>query len=502
MKNKVYIFDRTLEWIKNNTINNSGITVTTKRRYIYPEVTGYYIPTLLLWGEKELALSYAKYLCSIQREDGSWYDSMGEAAYIFDSAQILKGLISIRNYFPEVDPYIIRGCNWIVGCMTNEGRLITPNTDAWGNDGSFCSELVHTYCLSPLVDASKLFDNIKYWDAAIKIKKYYIKNYYDKILNFSLLSHFYAYVMEGLLDMGEEALVRKAMNNIERYQYRNGGIKALNNVNWLCSTGMFQLALVWYKLGELEKGNIIFNCACSLQNKSGGWYGGYSYPVITNLIPHKKFRPFYFADEEISWANKYFLDSLSLKLKLEFERYAPIFCEDIDRQDGRYQLVRKYASKKGVYKICDAGCGKGRYIKNLLHDFPNKEYYCIDVSEKVMKNICDIKEKKVASLTNIPYKDDMFDLVYVCEALEHVVAFENALKELFRIVKAGGTLIIIDKPIEKQGILKTLEWEKWIDSEKVKNFIQSENADVEIISSVAYENKNDGLFNAWIINKH
>ena len=67
MKNKVYIFDRTLEWIKNNTIDNSGITVTTKRRYIYPEVTGYYIPTLLLWGEKELALSYAKYLCSIQR---------------------------------------------------------------------------------------------------------------------------------------------------------------------------------------------------------------------------------------------------------------------------------------------------------------------------------------------------------------------------------------------------------------------------------------------------
>lgn len=41
-------------------------------------------------------------------------------------------------------------------------------------------------------------------------------------------------------------------------------------MNWVCSTGLFQLALVWFRLGELERGNKAFSHACKLQNASGG----------------------------------------------------------------------------------------------------------------------------------------------------------------------------------------------------------------------------------------
>ena len=397
--NRVNSFNKALLWIKENTINNNGITVTSKEKLIYPEVTGYYIPSLLQWGEKDLANSYATYLCSIQKEDGSWFDSYDNAPYVFDSAQILKGLIAIRRLMPEVDEHIIRGCDWILSNMQSDGRLTTPSKDAWGNNEDFCSELIHIYCLSPIKEAGVLFDKPEYINAVSKILDYYKREKMDRIENFSLLSHFYAYVMEGLYDLGEVELCRESMMRLEKYRNRRGGIPGLNDVPWVCSTGMFQLAIVWYKLGELEKGNSLFYYALSLQNESGGWYGSYpAHGVFARFYRGRK-KPYYFPDAEISWAVKYFLDALALKEKLEFEKQATTFLDNIDENDGRYVLIKKLIQEDenqsgGHLEICDVGCGKGRYLKRLVLDCPDNIYYASDISEKVMAYISCAKEKR------------------------------------------------------------------------------------------------------------
>ena len=121
--NRVKSFNKAISWIFDNTLNGNGMAVSSKEQVIYPEVTGYYIPTLLQWGERELAVSYAKYLCSIQKPDGSWYDAYDNAPYVFDSAQILKGLIAIRDIMPEADDHIIRGCDWIISNMPLPVRM-------------------------------------------------------------------------------------------------------------------------------------------------------------------------------------------------------------------------------------------------------------------------------------------------------------------------------------------------------------------------------------------
>lgn len=335
-------FNKAMSWIRKHTVDNNGIALTSKRHILYPEVTGYYIPTLLQWGERELAISYAKYLCSIQKEDGSWYDSENKAPYVFDSAQILKGLVAIRSIFPEVDLHIIKGCDWILSNMQSDGRLTTPSKDAWGNDENFCSELIHVYCLTPIRDAGKIFDKPEYLKAVDKILAYYKANYIDKIKNFSLLSHFYAYVMEGLFDLGEIDLCRESMERLEKYRNSKGAIPGFNDVPWICSTGLFQLAVVWYKLGELEKGNSLFYYALKLQNESGGWYGSYPAPGLWAKFYRGRKRPYYFADDEISWAVKYFLDALALKEKLEFEKQSPTFLDDIDEKDGALSSCQKH----------------------------------------------------------------------------------------------------------------------------------------------------------------
>ena len=153
-------------------------------------------------------------------------------------------------------------------------------------------------------------------------------------------------------------------------------------------------------------------------------------------------------------------------------------------------------------KVCDVGCGKGRYLKKLLLDEPQNEYYATDISVNVSKDIRNVKDLRIGSLTNIPYATNFFDFVYVCEAYEHAINIRSAFKELYRITKPGGKFVIIDKPIEKQGKMKLTEWEQWINDCDIKSYTDECGGNLEIIPSVPYEGgKMDGLFRAWIINK-
>lgn len=302
------IYNKAISWIKRNTIEGQGIRNNSDINRAYPEVTGYYIPTLLNWEYRDLAIQYAKWLCDIQKDDGSWYDTDDKEAYVFDSAQILKGLIAIRDICPEVNDNIIRGCDWLVIHIDAEGRFHAVN-DSCFEGGNKCSELIHIYALEPLVKAGQIYSNDKYTLSAKKSIKYYVVNKLDSIMDFNLVSHFYAYVMEGLVDVGEIEIAKSAMNKIALLQREDGSVPGYRDVDWVCSTGLFQLAIVWFKLGEYKRGNKAFDYACRLQNETGGWFGSYL------SARNKKEKCTYFPLVEISWANKYFLDALYYRNK-------------------------------------------------------------------------------------------------------------------------------------------------------------------------------------------
>ncbi len=494
----IQIYRKAILWIQNNSLNGQAIICSTNKQKGYPEVTGYYIPTLLRWGYRDLAVSYAKWLCGIQKEDGSWYDTDDQAPYIFDTAQILKGLLAVREIYPQVDACVIKGCDWILSNMQENGRLVTPSTEAWGNKRT-CSELIHTYCLSPLVQAAEAFDKPHYREAAYQILNYYKQNHYDEIMNFGLLSHFYAYVMEALLDMGERDMALEAMEKIAKLQKENGAVPAYHDVDWVCSTGLFQFALVWFRLGDVERGNKAFAYACKLQNESGGWYGSY----LSESNPNEDND--YFPNSEISWAVKYFLDALYYKNIAEFNLWSDSFLDKIEKDDGRYKIVcgtvsAQYRQTQKALKILDVGCGKGRYLKNLLEDEPENAYYAVDLSEKVMEYITvDEVIKKQGTLTKIDYPDDYFDVVYTCEALEHAIDIASAIREMARVTKNGGKIVVIDKNRAELGRMEICEWEVWFDAEELKAVMSAYCSEVTVTEQIDYESKKeDKLFLAWV----
>lgn len=488
------------QWIDKNSVPGGGIINNSSLRESYPEVTGYYIPTLMKWGFSEPAVTYAKWLCSIQHADGAWYDTEGKDPYVFDTAQILKGLLAVRGRVEGVDQAIRKGCDWLLSNVQENGRLTTPSKDAWGEDG-ICSELIHLYCLSPLYEAAEVFGKPKYREAAEKVADYYIREHETEIKTFGFLSHFYAYVMEALCDIGREELARESMKQMERLLDEKGYVPAYRDVDWVCSTGMFQLAIVWFKLGDLEHGNKALSYAAKLQNESGGWYGSYPTKNAPKATDRKEY-PDYFADAEISWAVKYFLDAVYYKNKLEFEGQAHIFKDSIDKADGRYRVVLSEIQNSKAGKICDVGCGKGRYLKNLLRENSNAVYYAVDISKNVMADIQPPVEKKEGTLTQIPYAEASFDLVYTVEALEHSIFPENALRELLRVTKPGGEVIVIDKNQAAMGLLEIDEWEQWFTDELFERVAKKEGCTLRIVENVSYEDgMADGLFNAWILQK-
>ena len=491
------VYKKAVKWIREHSIDGEGVINSTYLPQSYPEVTGYFIPSLIKWGHRSLACAYAEWLCSIQKPDGSWYNTEDTAPYIFDTAQVLKGLLAIRSEMPQVDSHILRGCEWILSRMQEDGRLVTPATDAWGADRNVCDEVIHIYCLSPLLEAAEVFHKPEYREKAGRIWNYYKRNLYDKIMNFSLLSHFYAYLMEALLDIGEEDMAREAMHRMERYQKQSGAVPAYRDCDWVCSTGLFQLSLVWFRLGDIERGNRAFAYACRLQNESGGWFG--SYLSEENGTE----RNTYFPTGEISWAVKYFMDALYDKNRAEFAASFDSFHSSVRKDDGRYQLILQELqdmSGGAGLRVLDAGCGKGRYLKNLVEDMPGNRYAGIDISEKTMEFFDKATaEKKQGTLTNIPYESGCFDMVYACESLEHAVDIENALREMARVAKSGGKLIVLDKNAEALGRLEIGEWEQWFDVNGLKEMMLRYCTEVTVQPQIPYEGKQaDGLFCAWI----
>lgn len=293
------------KWIVNNTVDNNGIVVSTQdKKLIYPEVTGYYIPTLLRYNDIERAKNYANYLISIQNEDGSWNEPSGKIPYTFDTGMILKGLAAlVEAKLDETGNYkksLIKGADYILSMQREDGSIATQDYSWWDLPyGKKVPEAIHIYCLEPIRYVGKITGNAKYEQCIKKALDYYLS--LVELTDFNTLSHFNAYIIEGLIDIGETERAKRAIDLIALHQRHDGSVSAYSNVDFVCSTGLFQYAICWYKLGEKDKGDKAFAYASSLQNLSGGWFGSY-------MVGRDK--PNYFPEYEISWAVKYFLDAL------------------------------------------------------------------------------------------------------------------------------------------------------------------------------------------------
>lgn len=146
--------------------------------------------------------------------------------------------------------------------------------------------------------------------------------------------------------------------------------------------------------------------------------------------------------------------------------------------------------------MLDIGIGKARYEKNLYKLYPQIKYYGLNFCYS--DGLPEFISMKEGSFLDLPYEDESFDFVFACESLEHAIDIKKSLKQIYRVLKKDGILLIIDKNIKKIKSLKIGDFEQYFDADQLKTLMQESHFEVEIKENVPYEGKQNNLFIAWV----
>jgi len=114
------------------------------------------------------------------------------------------------------------------------------------------------------------------------------------------------------------------------------------------------------------------------------------------------------------------------------------------QNDRLNSIVRTIPCGNGL-KILDAGCGEGHLIEKVYSKSNKNIYYGIDITEVALesaKKRCPYADIQKMDITNITKENGFFDIIICSDVLEHVLRYKKAIRELKRVLKKDGKLII------------------------------------------------------------
>jgi SAM-dependent methyltransferase len=108
----------------------------------------------------------------------------------------------------------------------------------------------------------------------------------------------------------------------------------------------------------------------------------------------------------------------------------------------RLRTALQFTHWKGG-RVLDAGCGSALLLKLLSARIPRDKLFGIDLNEnlpRVLKSGAFVVMQ--ADIRHTPFASGFFEVVYCLDILEHIEDLPNALRELRRILKPSGVLIV------------------------------------------------------------
>lgn len=108
--------------------------------------------------------------------------------------------------------------------------------------------------------------------------------------------------------------------------------------------------------------------------------------------------------------------------------------------------------KNSNLKILDVGCGYGRLTKQIVDKYPKITVFGIDIS----RNYIDIFNKSLgpknkafqSDIKKLPFEDNSFDVIFIVTTLMYMgdkFSQQQAVSEVFRVLKKGGSFVIIER---------------------------------------------------------
>lgn len=119
----------------------------------------------------------------------------------------------------------------------------------------------------------------------------------------------------------------------------------------------------------------------------------------------------------------------------------------------------KLVNVQDGWTMLDVGCGGGFTIRRLLKRSKEAQVYGIDISEesvtKARQVNAEVLDKQVyvtqGSAEQLPYNDEMFDLVTAVETVYFWPNLPDCLQEVRRVLKSGGKFAIMVEVVDSDS---------------------------------------------------
>ena len=115
-------------------------------------------------------------------------------------------------------------------------------------------------------------------------------------------------------------------------------------------------------------------------------------------------------------------------------------------------FLKNIIHDNSVSRLLDVGCGTGEFALKLKKHKKDVSIFGIDISTDMI-NIAKAKAKfngnsdidfRVGDVDHMPYSDNYFDCITCAHSFHHYPHKKRAMREMFRVLKNNGKIMIID----------------------------------------------------------
>src|SRR5256712_13594632 len=109
------------------------------------------------------------------------------------------------------------------------------------------------------------------------------------------------------MDLGRSDIAARVLARLRKERRPDGSVPGVGGASWVCTPGLAQLAVCWYKTGQWSAADRAMEWLETRQEPSGGFLGSYGE------------KSWYFPEAEILWAAKFYLVANLLCIRAFFD---------------------------------------------------------------------------------------------------------------------------------------------------------------------------------------